>query len=209
MKKILDIIFPKKCENCGKLNEEWVCDDCFSKINYGKVEYFKAGEIKYLISLFSYVEIREKMLKFKFNDEAYMYNYFVELICRNEKIKGIIKKCDLIIPVPMYFLKKLKRGYNQSELIANGIGKALKIKINNNILVKYKNTKTQSLLNSEKRKYNLKDCFKLQNTELLKNKNVLLVDDIYTTGITIQECINQLKKSEVSNISVFVIAKGE
>ena len=59
------------------------------------------------------------------------------------------------------------------------------------------------------RKYNLKDCFKLQNTELLKNKNVLLVDDIYTTGITIQECINQLKKSEVSNISVFVIAKGE
>ena len=209
MEDLLDIIFPKKCGNCGKVSRTWICDSCFENLKYGNIQKIEKGEINYLISLFSYVEIREKMLKFKFNDEAYMYNYFVELICRNEKIKGIIKKCDLIIPVPMYFLKKLKRGYNQSELIANGIGKALKIKINNNILVKYKNTKTQSLLNSEKRKYNLKDCFKLQNTELLKNKNVLLVDDIYTTGITIQECINQLKKSEVSNISVFVIAKGE
>ena len=129
MEYLLDIIFPKKCGNCGKLSSAWVCDNCFENLKYGNIQKIENGEINYLISLFLYVEIREKMLKFKFNDEAYMYNYFVELICRNEKIKGIIKKCDLIIPVPMYFWKKLKRGYNQSELIANGIGKSLNIKI--------------------------------------------------------------------------------
>lgn len=207
MEKILDIIFPKKCVNCGKISENWVCDYCFSKISYGKIEYFEEGEIKYLISLFSYGEIRDKMLKFKFSDEAYIKNYFVELVVRNEKIINVIKECDLIIPVPMYFLKKLKRGYNQSELIVYGIAKELNIKTNNNILIKYRNTRTQSLLNLEERKNNLKDCFKVKNYKELECKNILLVDDIYTTGTTIRECIKQLKNSNCQSVSVLVIAK--
>ena len=207
MQNILDIIFPKKCVNCGKICDYWVCDKCFYSTNYGKIEKFKEGEIKYLISLFSYGEIRDKMLKFKFNDEAYIKNYFVELIIRNEEIKNKIKECNLIIPVPMYFLKKLRRGYNQSELIASGIAQKLKIEFNNNILIKYKNTKTQSLLGLDERKSNLTNCFKLNDKELLKDRKVLLVDDIYTTGTTIKECIKELKKSTCKSINVLVIAK--
>ena len=109
MQRLIDIIFPKKCINCGKINENWICEYCFSKITYGKIEYFKEGEIKYLISLFSYDEIRDKMLKFKFNDEAYISNFFVELIVKNEEIKQKLKDIDLIIPVPMYFLKILAK----------------------------------------------------------------------------------------------------
>ena len=208
MQKILDIIFPIKCIDCGKISEKWICDKCFNHLKYGKIEEFKEGEIKYLISLFSYGEIREKMLKFKFNDEAYIKNYFVELIVRNDKIKNKLKDIDLIIPVPMYFLKKLRRGYNQAELIAKGIAKNLKIQEDNNILIKYKNTKTQSLLNLEERKNNLKDCFKVENYKKIENKNILLVDDIYTTGTTIRECVYQLKKFNCNMISVLVIAKG-
>lgn len=209
MQEMLDLLFPKKCIDCGKISEKWICDNCFGNIKYGKIEEFKEGEIKYLISLFAYSEIRDKMLKFKFNNIAYIKNYFVELVIRNFRIRKMIEEFDLIIPVPMYWKKKLKRGYNQSELIAKGISKELKIPMNNNVLIKYKNTKTQSLLDLEERKNNLRECFKLKNIEGLENKNVLLVDDIYTTGITINECVKKLKASGLRNISVFVIAKKE
>lgn len=208
MEKILDLVFPKKCMNCGKICTNWICNECFNQLKYGKIEEFKEGEIKCLISLFVYGEIRDKMLKFKFNDEAYIKNYFVELIIRHEQIKDILKNIDLIIPVPMYFLKKMRRGYNQSELIASGIAKELKIPMRNDILIKYKNTKTQSLLNLEDRKTNLHDCFKIRNVEILESKNILLVDDIYTTGTTINECIKQLNSFRCKSISVLVVAKG-
>ena len=206
MEYLLDIIFPKKCGNCGKPSNTWICDKCFEKIKYGNIQKIGKGEFKFLISLFSYGEIREKMLKFKFNGEAYMYHYFVELINRNKEIQNIIVKSDLIIPVPMFWVKKLKRGYNQSELIARGIGKKLDIKVDTNILIKNKSTKTQSLLNLKERKNNLKDCFKVKNIAYLKNKNVLLIDDIYTTGVTIEECIKVLKNGKCKNINVLVIA---
>lgn len=208
MEKILDIIFPKKCIDCGNLSKDWVCDTCFKKLFYGNIEKCENREIKYLISLFSYDEIREKILRFKFNDEPYIYNYFVELAIRNENIKNVIKKSDLIIPVPMYITKKLRRGYNQSELLAKGISNKLDILERNDILSKYKNTKTQSLLNLEERKINLKDCFKLKNKNLLENKNILLVDDIYTTGSTINECVKAFEGIKIKSISVFVIAKN-
>lgn len=207
MEDLLDIIFPKKCGNCGKLSRTWICDNCFENLKYGNIQKIEDGEINCLISLFSYGEIREKMLKFKFNEEAYLKNYFVELIIRNSKIKDKLKNIDLIVPVPMYFWKKMKRGYNQAELIARGLSKELKIQVDNNILIKYKNTRTQSLLNSEERKNNLKQCFRLKNIERLENKNILLVDDIYTTGTTIKECIKELRKSRIKNINVLVIAK--
>ena len=207
MLNILDILFPKRCIDCGKISENWICEECFKSINYGKIEEFKDGEIKCLISLFSYGEIRDKMLKFKFNDMAYMKNYFVELVIRHNRIKNKLREFDLIIPVPMYWRKKMERGYNQSELIACGIARELQIPINNNILIKYKNTKTQSLLDLEERKNNLQDCFTIKNYKKLENKNILLVDDIYTTGITINECVKELEKVKLKSISVLVVAK--
>lgn len=207
MEYLLDIIFPKKCGNCGKLNNTWICGKCFDNLKYGNIQKIEEGEINYLISLFSYGEIRDKMLNFKFNDEAYIYHYFVELVCRNNQIKNIIEKSDLIISVPMYWMKKIKRGYNQSELIAEGISKELKIPIATNVLIKYKNTKTQSLLNLEERKFNLKNCFEVRNKDLLKDKKVLLVDDIYTTGTTVKECVAQLNKGKPKEINIFIVAR--
>ena len=207
MEYLLDIIFPKKCGNCGKLSSAWVCDNCFENLKYGNIQKIEKGEINYLISLFSYGEIRDKMLKFKFNDEPYIYHYFVELIVRKKEITNILKKSDLIIPVPMYCLKRWKRGYNQSELIAKGISKETGIKINTNILIKNRNTKTQSLLTAEERKNNLKDCFGIKNKDLLENKNILLIDDIYTTGTTVEECIMKLNRGNPKEINIFVVAR--
>ena len=76
-----------------------------------------------------------------------------------------------------------------------------------NVLIKHKNTKTQSLLNLEERKNNLKGCFEVMNKDLLENKKVLLVDDIYTTGTTVKECILQLNKGKPKEINIFIVAR--
>ena len=72
---------------------------------------------------------------------------------------------------------------------------------------KCKNSKTQSLLNYEERKNNLKECFKLKNIDVLENKNVLLVDDIYTTGRTVEACVKELNKEKINSINILVIAR--
>lgn len=208
LEKLLNFIFPITCLECGKISNSSICMDCLKLIEYGEIIKCENREINYLISLFKYEKIRSKILRFKFYNSPYMYNYFADLILNNDKIVSLIKKFDIIIPIPMYKKKMQERGYNQTELIANKIGKELNIKVRTNILVKTKNTKTQSLLKYKDRINNLKDSFEVRNVKSLENKNVLLIDDIYTTGSTIIECCRSLKRNVIlKGISVLVVAK--
>ena len=99
------------------------------------------------------------------------------------------------------------RGYNQTELIAREIAKNTKLKLENKILYKQKNIVSQSELNRNNRKQNVKDAFIIKNSETIKNKNVLIFDDIYTTGSTLQECSRILKNAGVKHVGILTIAK--
>ncbi len=103
----------------------------------------------------------------------------------------------------------MERGYDQSEILAKKISQLLNIKIEKNIIQKNVDTKPQSTLNKTQRKENVKKVYKVKNTEILKNKRILIFDDIYTTGSTVNECARLLIKSgiERSNIGVLTIAK--
>lgn len=108
----------------------------------------------------------------------------------------------------MFKLKKSKRGYNQTELLAKNLSKNLKIPYNYNILVKSKNNQTQSLLEKSQREKNVENVFKIKNPSKIKDKNIILLDDIYTTGATVRECSKILKNAGAKKILVFVIAKS-
>lgn len=99
------------------------------------------------------------------------------------------------------------RGYNQSLLIAKEITKQTKLELLNNCLIKNKNIIEQSKLTKEERKQNIKGVYKLENKKLVKNKNILLVDDIYTTGSTVNECSKILRQGNPNKIGVLVLAK--
>ena len=118
-----------------------------------------------------------------------------------------IKTYDTIIPVPISTKIKMQRGYNQSFLIAKKIAKSLNLEIINNCLYKDKNIIEQSKLNKEDRQKNIQGVYKLINKEKLKNKKILLIDDIYTTGSTVNECSRTLRQAEIKEIGVFTIAK--
>ena len=124
---VLDFLFPKTCGFCNKICKESLCKKCELKLKYiekAKLNFFNTKYFNEHLFLFSYEGIiRKKIIQYKFNDKPYLFETFAEIILNNEKICGILKSYDIIIPVPMHYKKERKRGYNQSSLIARQIAK--------------------------------------------------------------------------------------
>lgn len=211
MINLLELVYPNVCGFCNKICKNELCNRCKNKIKKYEINIIIKPQNRYfeeLISIFKYEGIiREKIIQYKFGDRAYMNNTFAKIILKNEKICGLLKKYDIIIPVPIHKKRKAQRGYNQTQLIANKISKCLNIKLCNNVLVKNKNTIAQSKLNKKKRVQNIKGAFKILNSEKIKGKDILLLDDIYTTGSTANECSKILKKAGAKTVGVLTIAK--
>ena len=123
-----------------------------------------------------------------------------------------MEKYDIIIPVPIHYKKTKYRGFNQCELIAKELAKNVeKLQYRNDILIKIKNNLRQSSLKAEARKDNVKNVYMIKdlvkNKVEMQNKNILVFDDICTTGNTISECIRTLKELKPKNIGVLTIFK--
>lgn len=147
------------------------------------------------------------ILNYKFNDKSYLYKTFVNFMLKNEKFYQNIQCYDKIIPVPVSKKREKERGYNQSLLIAKEISKRTGIKYEKDCLVKTKNIIEQSKLNREQRAENIRGAYELRNVNKIKQKKILLVDDIFTTGSTAKECCKTLKQTAVKDIDVLTIAK--
>lgn len=211
MINLLEFIYPNVCGFCNKICKEEICNKCRMKIKKYQINIVIKPPNRYfneLISIFKYEGIiREKILQYKFNDKAYMKNTFAKIILKNKKVCGLLKKYDIIIPVPIHKSRKAQRGYNQTQLIASKLAEYIDIEFCNNVLVKNKNTIAQSKLNRKKRIENIKGAFDILNLEKVQGKNVLLFDDIYTTGSTANECSRILKTAGAKTVGILTIAK--
>ena len=107
---------------------------------------------------------------------------------------------SVLIPVPLDKTKLKQRGYNQSEELAKELSKVLKVPVVSNVLIKIKSTEPQMELSKQEREKNLENAFTIKNpAEVMRDKKVFLVDDVYTTGSTMAECAKTLKKSGDQN----------
>lgn len=214
---LLDFIYPNVCGMCGKLCKDCLCKKCEVLLKDNEincVQYIKHNHkldkiyFDECIHMYKYEGIiREKIIEYKFQDKSYLYKTFSKMILKNEKMCGILKKYDIIIPVPIHRKRKKKRGYNQTELIVNFLGKQLNLEICKNVLFKSKNVISQSELNKVDRKNNVKDAFIIKNAVKVNNKKILLFDDVYTTGSTVEVCSRILKEAGASKVGVLTIAK--
>jgi len=214
IKKILDIFYPPICLICGRMSENNLCNKCILFLNkqlvLGVDNYIsnKQTEFDEHMYLFTYEGIiRKLILEYKFNDKPYLNKIFVKILKKNKKTVLFLKKYDIIIPVPISKKRMRQRGYNQCILIAREISKCFDIQYNDRDLLKNKDTQPQSILSKELRKENVKDVYIIKNKEKLIDKKVLLVDDIFTTGSTVNECSKILIQAGVKSVGILTIAK--
>ena len=207
----LDYFFPPICGMCGEINENYICNNCYENIKKIKKcvinEYNNRNFSKHLY-IFRYEGIiRNKIIEYKYEDKGYLYKMFAKIILSDKKTCNFIKKYDVIIPVPISKKRKKKRGYNQSELVANELAQKLNQDIWTDIIIKKKDNKPQSELNKLERIKNVEDIYEINKPIEVKNKKVLLLDDIYTTGSTVNEIARKLKQNQTQEIGVITLAK--
>lgn len=208
-KNVLDYVYPKICGICGKIifSNSYTCANCLSilKCYKERVIINSSMNFDYMLNLYEYKGIIKKQIcKFKFHEGKYLAKTFSELI--TDKITKFNLEFDYIIPVPISFKRYMERGYNQCEEIAKCISKRIHKKTLKNVLIKIKDNKRQSNLKINERKNNVLGVYEVIHPEKIKNKDILLIDDIYTTGATINECTKILKFFGAKKILVITIA---
>ena len=217
LEKILNLIYPPTCGICGKIDKNFLCAECLKAVNLLKrnhIDFYDKKDNYYNkhFYIFEYNDlIRDKILDYKFNNNAYLYKTFEKILINDKIICDFINCYDIIIPVPIHKRRKRERGYNQTELIIKTYIKESKKNtlMYNNVLIKVKNNNRQSELSKKERKENVKDAYCLDNikSHLLEGKKILIFDDIYTTGNTVKECARVLNEARVKTIDVLTIAK--
>lgn len=233
----LDTIFPVDCIKCGRglsFDKNYVCANCdtFTKkplsflcpvcearIPEGKIcrSCRRKTELKRFFNAGHYTNscLRELIHQFKYQRvkvfSGQLAKFIIKAIKDNKVDKTILKnKNDFAtIPVPLHKKKLRERGFNQSEEIAKHIAQEFWLTLLPGILVRTVETEPQAeIQDTKKRKENVKNCFVCKNAETIKNKTVILIDDVYTTGSTMEECARVLKKAGAKEIWGMVIAKG-
>lgn len=190
------------CSKCGKALEPWYiqdkCRDCIHTPHY-----FTRG-----FSCVEYGEIERKIvIDFKYYGKAYYAKSIAEMMV--DKLKKLDMKIDYIVPVPLHPLKEKERGFNQSLLLANHISRLMGVPLKSDVLKRVQYTLPQNKLLLKDRKKNLKGAFKVGQIRVLINKNILLVDDVYTTGNTCDECSKALIGQGVENVYIITYAIGK
>jgi len=231
---LLDLILPPKCLNCSARVDmaHNICPKCWKDLYFisdpmcgccGFPFVFQTDEINCnslcgqcqttkrsfdkAITALRYDDISRKMIiGFKHQDRTEYAVFFAKLL--KQVGKNILKKVDIIIPVPLHNRRLLKRRYNQSALIAAILAKECDISHKPQALLRIKNTPPQEG-NIRKRTKNVRGAFRV-NAEYVKEiqgKNILIIDDVYTTGATIETCSKALKKSGADKIYILTISR--
>ena len=229
---ILDLIYPRRCPVCGEIRpyrQGKVCEDCMSKLK--KVETPKcmccgktieSEEEEYCqdcvavpkhfeqgFPVFSYREpLKSSIYAFKYKNQREHAEFFADCMFHCYKKEFLRLDLDGIVPVPVHPNKKRKRGYNQAELLAKQLGKRLAVDVFPDYLIRVADTNPQKELNDKERVNNLSHAFQLGKSSQ-RLKKILLIDDIYTTGATIEACTKVLLSGKAEKVYYTSIAIGK
>ena len=189
-----------RCMRCGKPLEEdeEFCGDCRDNSRS-----FEAGR-----ALFVYDGImQESMARFKYSSRREYGAVYAEELYRHYGSWVKQTGAGMLVPVPVHPARYRRRGYNQAEIFANELSRLSGIPVDNRLLMRVKNTRPQKELDDKERVHNLNNAFQIMG-DSVKYRRVLLTDDIYTTGTTIDECAGALKAGGVSNVYFLTVCIG-
>lgn len=222
MHDVITLFFPETCCCCGQSlvgEKESLCVDCrlhlaisdYAERKNNPAEMRLAGRIPFVAAssflLFTHNSITQSILhSIKYRHGTHLAKVMGQLMGKNLAESGRFDDIDLIIPVPLHPAKQRRRGYNQSALICLGIAETFPHPIVNNCLLRTVNTATQTHMNRQQRLDNMQDVFSLRRPEALQDKHILLVDDVLTTGATLEACWIALQQVKGVHVSFATLA---
>ncbi|MUP36857.1 ComF family protein [Labilibaculum euxinus] len=218
----LNLFYPRLCEACGSYlfkNETTICTRCLfhlpktdfhlNKNNPVSILFWGRVNINYAASYYTFSkgsQFQKLIHKLKYHNKQEigiaLGKHFGESLKNSEFFKDI----DVIIPVPLHPKKEKIRGYNQAELVALGLGKSMLKPTDSKNLIRKIHTESQTKKNKLERWQNVDNIFELIEPSNLINKHILLVDDVVTTGSTLEACAHALLKAEGAKVSIATLA---
>lgn len=228
---ILDYVFPPRCAVCNGVMlhlRDGVCEECRDKITFvedplclkcgkpiddpgaefctdceNKVHYYREGR-----GVLLYDEYMSKSIyAFKYNGKREYACFYAKLIYGRLKNKIKMWDCEALVPVPVHKSKLKKRGYNQAAILAEELSKLCKIPVREDLISREKSTIVQKNLSAKDRENNLKKAFIIRKNSV-KLRSVAIVDDIYTTGSTIDAVAAKLHEAGVENVYFITLCIG-
>ncbi len=217
--ELLNLFFPQRCVLCNAQSSGFICQRCLEKLEpyagnrcrvCSKPLAYKSGDLlcasclagkrhfEYGFSLFSYKEgaIKRLIEIAKFNSLPRVLSFIERYL--DELPDRLLEDLDCVVPVPMHKNDIRKRGYNQCAYIARYLARRFSLKICWDLLIKTKQTQHQVGLDLKRRKTNLKDAFECRPKRNIRR--VLIVDDVFTTGSTINECARVLSRAKIASV---------
>lgn len=221
-KGFVNLFYPNICAVCGNdlvKGEEALCLSCLYKLPltrfwdepdnavaqtfWGRVNIESACAYFFFVKGSNYQQLLHKL---KYKGEKHIG------ISLGKQLGSVLAKSDLyngidyVVPVPLHDRKLRIRGYNQAEVIAQGVSQTYNAKLLNNVLVRTEFTQTQTKKSREERAQNVAQAFAVNAPEVLSQKHILLIDDVVTTGATLEACANKLLVSTDCKVSVAALA---
>jgi ComF family protein len=218
----ISLLFPRLCYGCGNhllRNEKLICTGCYVSIPRTNYHLQNENQVEQLFwgrcfiekaAAFSYYtrgsRIRNLIHKLKYSGIKEIGYELGRIYAVSLKSSGFTDDIDIIIPVPLHPAKQRIRGFNQSEYISSGISAVTGLPVNTESLIRIVISATQTNRSRYERWTNVEGIFRVSSAASIKGKHILLVDDVITTGSTIESCVNELLK--VEEVKVSVIALG-
>ena len=221
LRSLTDFVFPRYCEVCGKrlsMSERFLCVNCIRHLPrtnaYGSEEnpierlFWYHLPIEKASSYLFYTEghVKDLIHLYKYKGYPRLGEYLSRMMALELKEKGFFDDIDAVVPIPIHWKKKMHRGYNQSDYIAHGISSVTNIAVVSDAVKRIKNNKAQVDTSHMERKENVKDIFAVVKPDRIRNRHLLLVDDVITTGSTTMSCGMELAKVPGVKLSILSIA---
>ncbi len=221
---LVDLLYPPQCPGCkNRLYhlDDLICLNCIYELPRTDYEKYQDNPVfrrfigrlplEYGASWLHFQKggiVQELMHQFKYGDRPDLAFWLGARLGEEWKDAPICKEPDLIIPVPLHPRKKLKRTYNQAEAIAEGLSQAIHKPLIKDALVRVRYRNSQTKEHRFRRWQQVKKVFALRNEKCLRNKHILLVDDVITTGATAEACIEVMQSTSGIKFSVLSLAQA-
>jgi len=221
-KNIVHLLYPEICAGCGSdliSGNNVICDDCVNEMPVTGFHLHQENPVEKIFR--GRISVAGASAYTYFSKDSIVQNMLHGLKYRGNKDMGIqmgrmmgraLNSCEwnksllALVPLPLHFSKQKKRGYNQAEVICNGISQEMNIPVLTDIIERRKKTETQTRKSRTERWNNIESKFELKNGARMTNKHVLLVDDVITTGATLEACGSELLKIDGLQLSIAAFA---